>query len=339
MLKKCLISRFGAYGDCIIITPVIRYLKQQGYYIIINVSERGMEILKNNPNIDEFIFYKSDSVSNDKLDIYWEDLKKKTKADLFINFAESIEVSIALHPADPEYNSPKNERLKYSKINYYENSFKFADIDIKKVGIDTYIPELFFTKKEEKEAKSMFNKNDFNIVWGLSGSGKNKCYPWTDIIINNILSLYPSVRFFLLGDTKCKILEHGWDNNKRVECLSGDISMRKSLSMTKYADLVISPDTGLLHGSGCYSTPKIGLLGHTTIENITKHFYNDLSLESDPSLAECSPCSRLIYDLNAQCPVELESNSAWCMYYGISPDRLENRIKEIINIKSKNENK
>ena len=40
--------------------------------------------------------------------------------------------------------------------------------------------------------------------------------------------------------------------------------------LTKLVDLVISPDTGVLHASGAFDTPKIGLLGHTTIENITK---------------------------------------------------------------------
>jgi ADP-heptose:LPS heptosyltransferase len=50
------------------------------------------------------------------------------------------------------------------------------------------------------------------------------------------------------------------------------------MALTKFVDLVISPDTGVLHASGCYDTPKIGLLGHTTIENITKYFKNDYSI-------------------------------------------------------------
>ena len=124
----------------------------------------------------------------------------------------------------------------------------------------------------------------------------------------------------------CKLIESHAD---RITNLSGDIDIRISMAMTKFADLVISPDTGVLHASGCYDTPKIGLLGHTTIENITKHFINDYSVESDPALAECSPCFRLIYDMHLQCPVHTITGSAYCMGVGIVPEKIFEKVKKV----------
>lgn len=336
-MKKCLIHRLGAFGDSIIITPVLRELKKQGYYIILNTSERGKHILKNNPNIDEYILEKTDSVPNDKLDEHWKKMRKRIKPDKVINFSESLEVDIVMHPASPRYNLSKKEREKYTLINYYEHTFKHAKIEIPETvyAKDFFKPEMFFTEEEEKKAQEILKKDKFNIIWGLSGSGKNKCYPWFDYICNNILSKNKNVHIYFVGDEQCQILEYGWEKNPNVTCLSGKIKMRESIALTKYADLVVCPDTGLIHGAGCFDTPKICLLGHTTIENITKHFVNDYSIEADPELAECAPCARLIYE-QSQCPLEPLSNAVWCMHHGISMDKVENKILEVICQSKKN---
>lgn len=324
-MKKCLIIRYGAFGDNIIITPVLRQLKKDGYEIVFNGSERSQHILKGNPNIDKFIPYKSDSVPNEQLEKHWKKIIKKEKPDRVINFSESIEVAIALHPASPRYNWPRYKRLQYGKINYYEYSAQHAGYE----SLDDYLPEMFLTETEEKTAQERLDNGCFNIVWGLSGSGKNKAWPWVDIIVNNILSLVPKAHVTFVGDMPCQILEHGWDGNPRVTCRSGKISMRESIALTKYADLVVCPDTGLLHGAGCFNTPKIGLLGHTTKLNITKHFKNDYSIEADPELSECAPCGRLIYDAQTQCPTDSESGAVFCMQYGIPPEKVEKRIMQV----------
>jgi len=114
--------------------------------------------------------------------------------------------------------------------------------------------------------------------------------------------------------------------------LAGEISMRESMLLTKYVDLVIAPDTGILHASGCYDTPKIGLLGHTTKENITKYFKNDYSIEAT---CACAPCFYLIYDHAVQCPIERVTSAAWCMAEGIKPEVLFNKIKEVLSVNNK----
>lgn len=319
-MKKALVIRYGAYGDMIIITPVLKRLKEMGYHVILNTNKRGSEVLENNPNIDEYIMH-DESVHIDKLPEHWEKLKSDINADKFINFSESLECNVALHPIQPQYNYTKRERFEMCNKNYYDETEKWAKLE----GCQK-LPELYFTPFELGEAKKHIKSGKFNILWQLSGSGKQKVYPWADYVIGEILKNYKDINFITTGDERCQMLESVEDPD--ITNLSGVIPVRVAMAMTGLVDLVISPDTGVLHASGCYQTPKIGLLGHTTRTNITKYFENDYSLEAN---CACAPCFRLIYEHDIQCPIEFVTHAAWCMAEGISPERLNERISSIIN--------
>ena len=305
-------------GDSIIISSIIKKIKEDGYYVILDTTSRGLQVFKEDPNIDEFIEHDEDMSIHDTIE-FWEKQKKEVPHDRYINFSESIEMNLALHQSDPMYWEPKWVRAEQCNKNYYEESIKWAgetDVPLN--------PVLYFNKEEEKAAKVPFKRDRFNILWGLSGSGTNKIYPWTEYVMFDLLKAFPLITFVTVGDKKCKVLE---PEHPRITRLSGEVPMRLSMCMTQYADLVVSPDTGLLHASGAYDTPKIGLLGHTTIENITKHFKNDYSLEAE---CACSPCFRLIYDQDVQCPKNPITHSPWCLSEGISPERLKAQIKAVI---------
>ena len=316
---KILVTRLGAFGDSLVLSPVLKELKKQGHEVILHTGERGMTVFENCDYIDEIIPYKDNSLSLDEIHEFIDEKAKEVGADKHINFTGSIEHLLAKHPNDPEYNFPKYERAEVCDKNYYEEAFKWADIE----GKD-FNPCIVYTEDEIKEARSHIKKDKFNILWAMSGSGRHKAYPWVEYVIGEILNNYKDIHFITVGDLKCKIIE-SFDGS--ITNLSGDVSMRMSMCLTGQVDLVISPDTGVLHSSGQFTTPKIGLLGHTTIENITKHFKNDYSLEAD---CACAPCFRLIYDHSWQCPYDKITGGAWCMSHGITPERLADRIKEVI---------
>jgi len=326
-MKKVLIVRLGAYGDMIIISPVIQQLKEMGYHIILNCGERGKEIYKHDTRIDEMLEH-DESIPIEKVADHWDVLKKEVEHDLFINFSESIECNIALHPLNPLYVYPKKDREKHCNKNYYEQSFKWANMMCPDNPV-LMKPSLMFTDFEHDEVKQFIKKDKFNILWCLSGSGKNKVYPWTDHVMGETIKKYKNVHFITIGDEKCQLLEDlgKMFPEENITMLAGKTTIRQSLLLTKYVNLVISPDTGVLHASGCFDTPKIGLLGHTTKENITKYFINDYSIESP---GECSPCFKLIYEYDAQCPIHQATQSAWCMYK-INAALLFSRIEEVMS--------
>lgn len=331
-MKKALVIRCGAYGDMVIVSPLFKYLKEQGYYVICHTGKRGLEVLKGNPYIDEYIEYKKEGMKNDNCDKEWEALEKEINPDWCVNFAESIEVNISTHPKSALYNYPKNEQHPRVKKNFYDATMEWAGMP-EKTGLR---PTLFFGEDEIRQVKGFIREDSFNIVWALAGSGHNKAYPWSDYVIGELLKNHKDVHVITIGDEKCKILEYNTEH-ANITRLSGKTSYRASMILTKLADLVVSPDTGILHASGAFDTPKIGILGHTTIGNITKYFENDYSLEPLPNECECAPCHKLIYDNKLQCPVENLSGASWCMHWGQPALRMYKQIAKVIN-DSRNKN-
>ena len=331
MKRKALIIRYGAYGDSLIITPFLRELKRRGYHVIVETSERGVEVLQNNPNVDTVLYYKTDSVPIEKLQDYFDKTKERIAPEKYVNFTQSIEVAIALHPDKDDYYMTKEQRFMCCNKNYYEFTFRWAKMQGVDLGEPTsWLPELFFTKKEIKQAKKHVLRDKFNVLVGLIGSGHSKLYPWFNDVIHETYKLIPDVNFITVGDRNAAEVETSL--YVPVTKLSGLIPMRQSMALTGLVDLVISPDTGLLHAAGCYNTPKIGLLGHTNIENITKHFKNDYSIEAE---CECAPCFRIIYNLD-QCPTDKLTKSAWCMGYGIHKSKVIDKILEVYHKKKEN---
>lgn len=325
---KILLWRTAAFGDTVITTPLVRHLHSKGHQVFYVASERGEQVLKNNPHVFK-VLKNDESVRNELLGEHIEWLRKKNHCERVIDLNESIECALSVHPRSPEYNLPKKERLAKFNRNFYEYCFEHA----KEPWDETvdFRPELFFDESELKEARSLL-KEGYNILVGLSGSGNNKVWPYAMDFCNYIQEKHPEIHIITVGDIKCQILEDSIDD-KNITKLSGSIPMRQSMALTGMVDLVISPDTGLLHASGCYDTPKIGILGHTTKEHITKHFKNDYSIEADEKLAPCSPCTRMIYEMKQQCPLSPITNSSICLSEGQSLDRVYKRFTEVYSAK------
>jgi hypothetical protein len=130
-----------------------------------------------------------------------------------------------------------------------------------------------------------------------------------------------------VGDDLCRLIE--WDH-PRAEKKSAVWDIRSSMLVTKYVDLVVAPETGMLNAAGCYNTPKIGLLTHSNKTNLTKYFANDYSMQAE---IDCSPCHRMIYQHNAEkdCPKMDLGDGAWlCACAGaFDPNKLLKRMEMI----------
>ncbi len=317
---RIVVFRSGAFGDCVIITPVIRHLHSQGHELVVVTSKRGMEIFPNNPHISKVIQWKEETPV-EKMEEQLKYIAKQNNCEKVYNFSESIEVSLSQHPRSPNYKMPKYERLARFNRNFYE--YAFEHIAEKWEGVDL-IPELFFKDHEIEKAKSYLKDGKFNILIGLSGSGNNKAWPWGQDFAYNVLDWSDHCHFITVGDEKSRLIEP--ERKDRITNLCGKIPMREAMALTKVVDMVIAPDTGIIHAAGCWDTPKICLLGHNTKENITKYFKNDYSIEADPSLSTCAPCFFLIYNMKLQCPLA-ENGGAYCMEKGLTLERVFNHFK------------
>ena len=336
--KRALVIRYGAIGDMMIVTTFLRYLHKEGWEIFLNTSEEGMEILKHCPWITKLIYHPKNSVPTNKLYEHWAKLKEEHKPTRIFNLTESYEVNIVYHPSSPIYMMPKSIRGKIEK-NCYEAVFEYLHINPN--GIDL-TPELHFKKQEIDSMEEFFkgDKDKFKIYLPISGSGINKIYPYWPEIMNDVFKVHKDMILFTVGDVLCELIEYQWNVPYMVP-KSARWSIREAMLASKYCDLVVATDTGMLHAAGAWDVPKIILFGHNTPEVISKHFKGEVTTME--STVNCAPCHRLIYDSQLQCPrSEMLGAGCLCMTgiwrngeckYGLDPVLVRrlvlDKIKEI----------
>lgn len=302
-MKTVLVIRLGALGDLIIITSLLRQLKIDGYHITVCVKSYAAQVLQNNPNVNVII---KDNPPNDAtLEKHWEDMGQGF--DKVINLSGSIENNLMPTQSSELGRASKEERHKECNRNFYDETMKWGGYP----EIIGQNGELFFSKSEHLIAVKYHKKyfsGRFLVLWSLSGSSIHKAYPFTYHVITALTRKYSNIVFITTGDEVCQILEQDFVNNPQVKCQSGN-PIRKAMILTKYADCVVGPDTGIMHAAGCYDTPKIMLMSCNTEENISKYWKNQVTLHGE---CDCYPCHRLIY--NAQgCVLDKELETPKCM--------------------------
>lgn len=300
--KSICLVRYGAYGDAVQITPVIRWYYNKGWYVVLNCTERTYDILKHDPRIGEFLVQTDDEVPNDqRLLEHWKRLEKF--CDKFINLSGVIEGGLLLTPSDPMYRGTKAEVDKRCNKNYFEALLEKAECT-DEYG---YQPELFFKESEERWAKEFTKQNDgFVVVWCLSGSAIHKVYPYAASVIEAIVEQWPNAYVVLVGEGGAKGII---DPHPRILDKCGEFGIRKSFILTKYADCVVSTETGVANAASAFPTPKVILLSHSSKENLTKYWQNCAALE--PPVG-CFPCHRLHYTKDS-CPLEEETQFPVCV--------------------------
>ena len=293
--KDALVIRYGALGDALWVTPVLRKLKKEGYYIVLNCTEYSAEIYKENPNVDEYIIHHtSTDVPYSELSAYWEYISQGF--DKVINLTKTIEGALVKCEGSDEYDWPHEKRHKECNVNFQDRTMAMAGYP-DALG---ELPEMYFSDLENHLVENFIHayRDNFVMLIALSGSGFHKTYPWWEYLAGEIVRKYDDVRVITVGDESCKILEGPHTNHPHIIHKSGVLTVRQSYILTKHADLVLGPDTGLMNAASCFETSKIIFMSTNSNENLTKYWKNVTTLHADD--CECHPCHRLIYSNN--CP-------------------------------------
>jgi ADP-heptose:LPS heptosyltransferase len=314
--KRLCIVRYGAWGDAIMLSPVLPYFKKDGWHITLNCTEKTYEILKTDPNIDSYLIQESNEVKIEDLKEHWKKLEQHF--DKLLNFTGSIEKALLVAPNQKEYYWTKEQLHERCNKNYYDETLKWAGYPEAKGEQG----RLYFTKSEERWAKKFFKKHrGFTIVWCLTGSSIHKIYPFAGNVIDAVSRGLPQAKIVLVGEGGAKgiITPH-----KRIIDKCGDFGIRESFILTKYADLVVSTETSVLVSAGCFNTPKIAMLSHGSEENVTKYYKRCIVVRES---VKCSPCHKLHYSRET-CPLVKEFNHPVCMGL-LHPKKLLAPIEEI----------
>ena len=332
--KTVCIVRYGGFGDMIQVSSLFPLFKERGYRVCVNVTERGYDIVKSDPHVDEILLQKTDQVPNDCLNEYWDRVTKCFHH--FVQLSESIEGALLVVPARTEIIRgketfiPGSPKFEWSKerlhdecnVNYMERTHDLAGLPYK------FLPKFYPTKKEKTWAKSTRKKiKTKNVVlWTLAGSSVHKVYPWTDSVIAQVLMKRKDISFVTIGDDLCQVLESGWEEEPRVITKSGEWSIRRTLAFLNECDVVIGPETGVLNAASTLDCHKIVMLSHSSKENLSKHWKNTTTLEPELYDNFCFPCHKMHYGFDT-CNRDEETGGAMCAVK-TKPENITNAILE-----------
>lgn len=313
--KTACVVRYGGYGDQIQAANLLPVLKEQGYHVTFMTTPKGQDILRHDPHIDAWIIQEDNQVPNHELVAYWE--AWAPRFDKFINLSESVEGTLLAMPGRANHAWPQSLRHKLLNINYLEFMHEIAELP------HSSLARFYPSEEEQTFADEYLKADEFNVLFALSGSSIHKFYPHQDAVIARILLGLPKARVILVGNDACKILEAGWEEESRVTCASGEMSIRQTLTLAQQVDCVVGPETGVLNAVAFEDVKKVVLLSHSSVENLSRDWANCASLE--PVGMDCYPCHRLHYG-SKYCHKDAETGAALCQL-SIDPERVFQAIE------------
>lgn len=327
--KRACICRYGAIGDMIMISPLIKQLAADGYEVTMNITPYCAEVLRNNPYISNIVLQERDAIPNQDLGDYWNEWMGDYEK--YINLSESIEGKLIKVEGRRDFYTTKQWRMETcGSTNYYDQTMKLGGYPEAK-GLKG---EIHFSRAEEKEAAHIREKykDKFLVLWSLKGSSYHKVYPLLAPTLIPWLDDHPDAMVILCGAEADKLLQFV---HPQIRQGAGELPIRTVFALTKYVDLVVGPESAVINAAGCWPTPKIPLLTHSTHTQLCQYWENDYCLA--PEGVECYPCHQLHYNLES-CPVvtikDTESNQDYwtgpiCAALGVTPPRLQARLTEV----------
>lgn len=331
--KSACIVRHGGIGDMLQAAYLLPELKRQGYHVAMLTTPKGQNILREDPNVDDWFLIDDNQVPNhpgrQELAAFWSVTARHY--DKFINLNESVEGTFLAQPGRPNHAWPHNLRHEILNRNYAEFAAKLAQIPFKPEGkfYPTAAEEVLAMELRSSAravlARPMYNDEPvFVMMWVLAGSSPHKWTPHQDTILKMVLGTLKRAVMIMVGDLACKILETGWEQEPRVICKSGDMPIREVLALAPIMDLVVGPETGVMNAV-CYAdVPKIVMLSHSSQENLTKHWVDTKSI---PGVAPCYPCHQL-HHTTEFCPQDERLAGAICQS-GVHPEHFFREIFDV----------
>lgn len=318
-----LLIGYRAYGDWVYTVPILPYLFER-YEVHLETTMKGHELFHEDPRFSGISVFEFGQYPKEQQEAVvkerWEALEAELKPDKVINLWQSLETQVVCEDWMPIFWEPAEKRREeYGDKNMYESVFKHAGIPFPdELALDSF----HFTEKQtswgEKWRKS--HEGEFLILMGLAGSNAQKIYPYMRDLTYGILDKYPNSRIYLIGDMSTANIK--W-SHERIVHAQGKTPIKQSFLMTKHADMVIAPETGLAAAAGMFGTHKIMLCTSNSPHVCCHHQPNDHSMQSS---ADCSPCFRAIYGIEHCEGIEImddEDKTPYCKcIFGFDNDEI-----------------
>ena len=294
-MAKFLVIRFSSIGDIVLTTPVLRHLKKQVYggaEIHYLTKKRFANILEANPYVDKVYSIERsthevrEAIKNEGYD-YLIDLHSNIRSRMIKRTSKVIDFSLR------KYNKEKwmwvnfglNKMPNNHIVDRYMETVLRFDIEMDDEGLDYFIPE-----KDQFEIGNRF-EIPF-IVWAIGAAHIGKRFSYEKL--NELLPLVDK-QIVLIGGKEDQVLgEKLATEHKHVYNLSGDLTLHQSASIINQSEMVISPDTGMMHIAAALKKKTISYWGCThpglgMYPYMSKELYRIVM----PEGGRTKPCSKL----------------------------------------------
>jgi ADP-heptose:LPS heptosyltransferase len=301
---KFLIIRFSSIGDIVLTTPVIRNLKAQveGAEIHYLTKPQFSSILENNPYVDKVHLLKDsfgDTVEELKYEHYdyiidlhrnirTERLKRRLKIISFsfekLNWEKWLLV-----------NFKKNKMPNVHIVDRYLDTLKVFDVKNDNKGLDYFIPA-----KDEVDITTISEELKNGYVGVVVGAYHNT----KKLTKNKLISVCKKINkpIVLLGgpDNKEEGEEVKNAVKERIYNRCGSYNINQSASIVKQANVILSPDTGLMHIASAFKKKIVSVWGNTVPEFGMYPYlpHTDSEIIEIKDL-NCRPCTKIGFK---ECP-------------------------------------
>ncbi len=301
---KFLIVRFSSIGDIVLTTPVVRNLKNQveGAEIHYLTKPQFAPILEHNPNIHKVHILKesfSETVNELKFEHfdYLIDLHRNIRTARFKNRLKIVSVSFSKLNWEKWLlvNFKKNKLPDIHIVDRYMDTLKVFDIENDKKGLDYFIPE-----HDEVDITSISDELKEGYVGVVVGAYHNTKKLTTEKLVS-----------ICKKSDKPIVLLGGPDNWQEGELIKTEVGERifntcgiyninQSASLVKQANVVLTPDTGLMHIASAFKKKIISVWGNTVPEfGMYPYLPNPESEMVEVKGLKCRPCSKIGFK---ECP-------------------------------------
>jgi ADP-heptose:LPS heptosyltransferase len=281
---KVCVYRGPGMGDILMTTPTVRALKTlfpEPAHITYATNTRYIDgglakLLKYNPYVDEVI-------DQDQLD--------ESNYDLVVN----------LHCPCIGY-----ERAGCVPKNRIDLFAEHAGVKLENKQVDYFIQD-----KEINQGKEFLSQNKIR-----QDSKKIMVHIFTTASRRNLdMHTFKNALMELSKDNQLIVLSHSTDYGSDIyfdnipnSCILKDADIREVAGVMANCDLVLCPDSSILHLAGALSIPTVSLFGHTDPNARINYYPNTVAIWPGNNM-QCSPCWSGQCNMKNICYKMIETNT------------------------------
>lgn len=330
-IKKVLVVQTAFIGDVILITPLIRAIRQvfSNSSIDVMVIPQTVNVLENNPHINSLILFDK---RRNKVFSFFKTLNKirKEKYDIALTPHSSITTALLMFisgiPIRVGFKRWTAQLLLTYKLPHLKNRQKieknlhllspFTDKELS-IQTEVYPSEGTLTRMENE--LSDLKNNTYKLIAVAPGSNWfTKRWPleYYGELVNKLIDSNYGIVF--IGSKEERNLCNQIKPQKNSINMAGELSLLESAAAINLCDLIICNDSGAMHLANAVKTDVFAFFGPT----VKKIGYfpigkNDYVFEVD---LDCRPCSS---HGTAECPLGHHN----CMRF-ISSDSVFQKVNE-----------